>query len=986
MTPEEAQKAEELFASLIELSPDKRGAVIDRACGRDLELRAEIESLLQWHDRAETEGWEPFGSPPQESRPILQHLRARTLSSHRVGAFELGRFLGEGATGVVYQAIDARTGQTVAIKIASAQTMGDIAGRRRFERAAAATMALDHPNIARVKETGSHRNDSSEELVFAVLEYVEGRTLMEELRLRKLDVATALGFARRIADAMDYAHGKGIVHRDLKPANIMVTRSGALKVLDFGLCHALPGKESLSRTRTGLALGTLGYTAPEQARGEPPTPQSDLFSLGAVLYEMLSGEPAFHGRTPVSILSSVLQDTPARPLGVPHQAVDLALWCMEKEPARRPESAAAIVAEIDRLRERPGILHWLDPRRAIRGAIRQTGRLRHTGTALRSWKMASAITILGICAIAAAIYQLRAPGTMAVATEITHGDGILDTEPALSPDRKWIAFASDRGGDGHLDLWIVPASGGTARRLTHDEINARQPEFSPNSRTIVYRSDRDGGGIFRIAADAADQAASPAVIVRGGLRPRFSPDGNWIAYWDGLEGSGDILGADASRAFVVPARGGPARPICPSFAASAYPVWSADGSSILFTGRRAAGAGFDHEAIIWVTPFRQCAPVPVGTQGDFPGFDYSAPVIPERWLGNHLLFRDMHETIGLEDVAFSTSTGRIVSAARRLALPVQGMHSASVLDSKTITFAQAHVESSLWSMPVDSRGHAGELELTTRCASPYCVPSLSADGSVLLYSRHGDAGWEFIRRDIHTAGDEVVAEPGLSSPWPFLLAHGRDAVYVRQSASGSFTAFRAANAERKPYVICKDCPELWDVSSSGKYALSSEGVTLRTVGLIDMHSGVGTELLAHPRWNLYRASFSMDERNVLFTAKLAPDRSQIFVARFRNGRCDPPSEWIPVTGSAEYNGPAHWSPAGNLIYFTSQSDGYRCLYARNWDKREGAPVDPIITVRHFHATSPTPGLVAQSLFGFAVSRDRLVIVQGEQRGRIWLMH
>src|SRR5262249_49246559 len=144
-----------------------------------------------------------------------------------------------------------------------------------------------------------------------VLEYVDGRTLAEELKTRKFDPADALRTAREIAEALDAAHRRGIIHRDLKPANVMLDRDGRVKVLDFGLCHAVPGAESIARTKTGVALGTLGYMAPEQASGATPLPQSDLFSFGAVLYEILEGRPAFVGDTPVAILFAVLHGQPS---------------------------------------------------------------------------------------------------------------------------------------------------------------------------------------------------------------------------------------------------------------------------------------------------------------------------------------------------------------------------------------------------------------------------------------------------------------------------------------------------------------------------------------------------------------------------------------------------------------------------------------------------------------------------------------------------
>jgi Tol biopolymer transport system component len=978
MTPENARRAEDLFASVLELEPGERREFLDRCCGSDTELRGEVESLLHCHSEAEAEGWEIPPTPPSEALPVLAHLRARTLAAESIGPFQLQDCLGEGATGVVYRALDTRTDQIVALKIALPRTLDDPAGAQRFQRAASASLALAHPNIARTIETGK-----AGDLLYVALEYVEGRTLAQELRLHRFDAAEALRLARQIAEVLQAAHELGIIHRDLKPANIMITSSGAIKVLDFGLCHASAGRETIARTGSGVALGTLGYMAPEQARGETPTPQSDLFSLGAVLYEMLSGQPAFRGDTPVAILSSVLQDVPARAPGVPRAAAELAMWCLEKDPRWRPVSARQIVAEIDRMQSgvASGPL-----------AARSVGRLLRVATAelSRHRVLALSAALLGLGAIGAGVYRLRAPNQMPVATRITNEDGALDAEPAISPDRKWITFASNRGGEGQAGLWIVPASGGTPRQLTRNDINPRHPEFSPESRTIVYRSDRDGGGIFRIGPDQSPKEV-PASIARGGLRPRYSPDGKWIVYWDGLDTSGDLFATGASRVFVIPAQGGEARQICPDFTAAAYPIWSPDGSSILFAGRRAATSALE-DSVVWVTPFTGCQPIPIGTASDFVDFGGPSPIIPERWLSDDRLWFRGQQTMALQELSFSASSGRILRPAKRLPVPV-GTHNPYVLDAKTIAFVESHDEASLWSLPLDAAGHeADEPVRILECGSVQCIPALSSGGEVLLYSRlTSDSKWEFVRRELPKARDEVLNRAGAFSPWPFVIDHSLDAVYSRSSKNSKgieqFTAERVSATGGSRKVICHDCPELWDVSPSGRYLLSmSGGVAVRTIGLIDTVSGARTELLADPKWNLYRASFSADERSILFTGKLAPDKSQIFVARFQPECCVPPAEWVPITEATEYNGPAHWSPDANLIYFTSQRDGYRCLYVRAWDARSGAAAGPITIVRHFHAGPPSLGLVPQSLFGFAVSRDKVVFAAAEQRGQIWLVH
>ncbi|HML16957.1 MAG TPA: serine/threonine-protein kinase, partial [Bryobacteraceae bacterium] len=230
MTPEQARAVEDLFASASVLPPEDRRAFLARACP-DFDLRTEVESLLKWHDLAEAEPSVFDVRPPPEAKAMLARLAARTFilrqlsELKQVGPFQLGNFLGEGSTGVVYRAFDTRSGVNVALKIAFPESMMDEKNRSRFERAAAASMRLDHPNIARTLEICTVRTPSGDDLICVVLEYVDGRTLAEQLRIGRADPADALRWARQTADALDSAHRHGIIHRDLKPANIMLTAS-----------------------------------------------------------------------------------------------------------------------------------------------------------------------------------------------------------------------------------------------------------------------------------------------------------------------------------------------------------------------------------------------------------------------------------------------------------------------------------------------------------------------------------------------------------------------------------------------------------------------------------------------------------------------------------------------------------------------------------------------------------------------------------------
>jgi TolB-like protein/tetratricopeptide (TPR) repeat protein len=266
----------------------------------------------------------------------------------RLGPYEIGSPLGAGGMGEVYRARDTRLGRDVAIKVLPATFSADAERLHRFEQEARATAALDHPNILAIHDIGTH-----EEQPYLVEELLEGETLRERLRRGALPVAKAVELGVQIASGLAAAHGRGIVHRDVKPENLFVTRHGHLKILDFGLaklgrpelaqaCEAETVTQSAG-TGAGVVLGTVGYMAPEQVRGQPCDHRADIFALGCVLHEMLSGQRAFAGETPADTMTAILSRDPA-PLSGAGREVPPALQGMvrpwlEKRPEDRCSSA-----------------------------------------------------------------------------------------------------------------------------------------------------------------------------------------------------------------------------------------------------------------------------------------------------------------------------------------------------------------------------------------------------------------------------------------------------------------------------------------------------------------------------------------------------------------------------------------------------------------------------------------------------------------------
>src|SRR4051794_121890 len=264
----------------------------------------------------------------------------------RLGSCEILAPLGAGGMGEVYRARDTALGRDVAVKVLPPDFASDPDRLRRFTQEAQAAAALNHPNILAIHHVGTERGAP-----FIVSELLEGETLRDQLNAGAVPVRKAVEYAIQVANGLASAHDKGIVHRDLKPENLFVTRDGRVKILDFGLAK-LTGAEGrtiedrqtvTAGTSAGMVLGPVGYMSPEQVRAQPVDARSDLFSLGAILYELVSGRRAFHGETPADTMSAILREEPepltASTVGVPPSLERVVRHCLEKNPYERFQSA-----------------------------------------------------------------------------------------------------------------------------------------------------------------------------------------------------------------------------------------------------------------------------------------------------------------------------------------------------------------------------------------------------------------------------------------------------------------------------------------------------------------------------------------------------------------------------------------------------------------------------------------------------------------------
>ena len=270
------------------------------------------------------------------------------------GRYELGDPLGRGGMAEVRRARDTRLGRQVAVKLLRIDLAGDPTFQARFRREAQASAGLNHPNIVSVYDTGEEKDPASGVSVpYIVMELVEGHTLRELLREeRKIMPDRALELTAGVLDALAYSHRAGIIHRDIKPANVMLTNTGRVKVMDFGIARAV-ADTSATMTQTAAVIGTAQYLSPEQARGETVDARSDIYSAGCLLYELLVGQPPFRGDSPVSVAYQHVRETPVAPSQldeiVSADMDAIVLKALAKEASQRYQTASEMRDDIDRL-------------------------------------------------------------------------------------------------------------------------------------------------------------------------------------------------------------------------------------------------------------------------------------------------------------------------------------------------------------------------------------------------------------------------------------------------------------------------------------------------------------------------------------------------------------------------------------------------------------------------------------------------------------
>jgi Tol biopolymer transport system component/predicted Ser/Thr protein kinase len=505
-------------------------------------------------------------------------------ASSRLGPYEILSLLGAGGMGEVYKARDTRLDRLVAIKVLPDHLFDRADLRQRFEREARAISSLSHPNICALFDIGVHDGQD-----YIVMEYLDGESLADRVANGALSMEETFRYGIEIAGALDVAHRQGVIHRDLKPGNIVITKTGA-KLLDFGLAKTRPADlqpapsgaatEVSPLTQEGTIMGTLQYMAPEQLQGKETDARSDIFALGAILYELATGTRAFRGSTQPTLAAAILKD-PVPPPSVrqPLSSTEfdrIVRKSLEKEPDARWQSAADLADE----------LRWV---RGLSGEVRAHKTAARTSTLLRALLILGAIVLVA----AAAIVGWRLHGTAAIVAperrfsiEVpNHGSSIplLATynELAVSPDGTKIAFVAVS--NVQSSIWVRSLDSVDALQIEGTS-GGRSPFWSPNSRTLGFFA---GGELKRVAADGG--SVSTICKGNGGAATWSSDDQILFSVW-GSDDPGTGLSPEQRRAALqatnaiqsVPAGGGTPKAVTSGEQWDMWPQFFSDGKRVLF--------------------------------------------------------------------------------------------------------------------------------------------------------------------------------------------------------------------------------------------------------------------------------------------------------------------------------------------------------------------------------------------------------------------
>ena len=875
-----------------------------------------------------------------------------------------------------------------------------------------------------------------------------------------LQIDKLLDGAIQTADGLIAARSKGIIHRDIKPANIFITTRGEVKILDFGLAKLAVGaglappvspEESRSPspgehgqdaratapyrtvlgtagetpalrqdrptatldrehlTISGVAMGTPSYMSPEQIRREKLDARADLFSLGAVLYQMATGRQAFDGGTRTAIFHQILDEAPEPPLmlnpGLPPKLGEIISKALEKDRGSRYQTAAELRADLQQLK------HDTDSGGSPAGAglvpalsATDTGaaEVGHPqGVTLRRWTLILALVIVTAVLVAATVFVVhRGPEHPALPphralTRLTFDAG-LQFGVTWSPDGRSIAYSSDRGGK--FDIWVQQVGGMTPVKVTSRPGHNWQPDWSPDGKWIAFRSEGEGGGLFVVPSLGGLERR----ITSFGYGPRWSPDGSQILF------RSTHVQQFWNRLFVVGLDGTPPHEILTQFFGQLprqvrSVAWYPDGKHVsVWT----SDIGPGHSLDFWTVPLGGGEPLksefapeaieqlksiyfPLGAAGG--GFLWAPS-------GRAVYFEGTTRGVrNLWKATVDPRTLRWLSLERLTTDPGPDTEFNISFDGKRIAFTACLQRIRIWSYKFDAV--AGRISGDGQPVSPPGIsawmPDLSRDGKKLAFTAERAGKQELWEKSLKDGRETLLFADGDIREEPHWSPDGRRLAYVLSKADSCQHMLLPQGSGGEQVIAsvptCNSVPYDW--SRDGKWLLSvawaNEGSELggpaSLLWLLPVSAAPQAEaqrrlLMSSEQYGIYQMRFSPDGRFIVFEAvnSYGASNATLWVVPSSGG------QWIPITDGKWWDDKPRWSPNEKAIFFISSRSGFLNVWGIRFDPVKQLPLGEPFRVTAFD--TPAKRVPEQMTpLGMSVTQDRLVLPISEASGSIWML-